>query len=179
VENKILIGAVSAIMLLAVSVSGCPQLWTHQGVPNDILTGTTVDAYVPPQWYGLGLLPNPGGNSGPQTSVKQGQVAVVEVVINATDGTHPCGGSSVFCYIDGQVAGGHIVSQGAGGYWRVNPDIGYGCPGGVYGGAGQLFLDPDATAKLSLGSHTLKIIYNGNDPYARSQFETQFLVVAS
>lgn len=106
-------------------------------------------------------------------------MAVVEVVINATDGTHPCGGSSVFCYIDGQLAGGHIVSQGAGGYWGVNPDIGYGCPGGVYGGAGQLFLDPDATAKLSFGWHMLKIIYNGDDPYARSQFETQFLVVAS
>ncbi len=47
---------------------------------------TSINPYVPPVYYGQGLIPDPMSQS-----VKQGKTASVAVVINAADGAHPRG----------------------------------------------------------------------------------------
>jgi len=125
---------------------------------------TTLDVYVPPVYYGEGLLPNPENSQ-----VTQGQTAVVEYAINAADGTHPCGAANF--YIDNAPAPGSS---------KINqPTSGYGCPAGVSGGAGELFMSPNDTANLSPGTHTLGISYQGNDTYGPAQYEAEFIVTSS
>jgi len=90
-------------------------------------------------------------------------------VINGADGKHPCG-----------VANYCIDNQAAGGMWDITkpqPQYWQGCPAGLPGGAGGLYLYPNDTAKLTVGWHTLKIDYLGDSTYAPSQFVAQFLVV--
>ena len=102
-------------------------------------------------------------------ALKQGGSEQVRYVINGTDGKHPCG-----------LANYYIDSQAAGGRWDITkpqPLYWQGCPGGLPGGAGGLYLYPNDTAKLAVGWHTLKIDYLGDSTYAPSQFVAQFLVV--
>jgi hypothetical protein len=136
--------------------------WNSVGGISVTKIATSLNAYVPPVWYGAGLIPNPGNQA-----VTQGKDAVVEFSIVGADGTSPCGVANY--YIDGQTAGGD---------WRVGKDVGYGCPAGTYGGAGELHLYPADTAKLSLGYHSFQIDYLGDNSYAQSQYQTQFLVIS-
>ncbi len=126
--------------------------YTDANPPTPTRIATSLDVYVAPYYYSEGLLPNPGGNSGPQNSVKQGDMATVEYGIKAADGTWPCG--AVNWYIDNHAAGG---------YWRVSTGFaGVGCPAGNgVGGAGELFLYPNDTMKLLLGWHALLVDYPG------------------
>ncbi|MFZ0012347.1 MAG: hypothetical protein WAL97_10700 [Halobacteriota archaeon] len=102
-------------------------------------------------------------------ALKQGGSEQVRYVINGTDGKHPCGLANY--YIDNQAAGGTWdITKPQPLYWQ-------GCPGGLPGGAGGLYLYPNDTAKLAVGWHTLKIDYLGDSTYAPSQFVAQFLVV--
>jgi hypothetical protein len=102
-------------------------------------------------------------------ALKQGGSEQVRYVINGADGKHPCG-----------LANYYIDNQAAGGKWDITkpqPQYWQGCPGGLPGGAGGLYLYPNDTAKLAVGWHTLKIDYLGDGTYAPSQFEAQFLVL--
>jgi hypothetical protein len=101
--------------------------------------------------------------------VAQGQPIQVRYWVNASDGTTPCGAANY--YIDNQAAGGQwMITTPQPQYWT-------GCPEGLPGGAGGLYLSGNDTAKLSLGWHTLQIYYLGEGNYAPSEFVAQFLVV--
>ena len=102
-------------------------------------------------------------------ALKHGGSEQIRYVINGTDGKHPCG-----------VANYYIDNQAASGTWDITkpqPQYWQGCPAGLPGGAGGLYLYPNDTAKLTVGWHTLKIDYLGDSTYAPSQFVAQFLVV--
>jgi hypothetical protein len=102
-------------------------------------------------------------------ALKQGGSEQVRYVINGADGKHPCG-----------LANYYIDNQAAGGTWDITkpqPQYWQGCPGGLPGGAGGLYLYPNDTAKFAVGWHTLKIDYLGDSTYAPSQFVAPFLVV--
>jgi hypothetical protein len=102
-------------------------------------------------------------------ALKQGGSEQVRYVINGADGKHPCG-----------LANSYIDNQAAGGTWDITkpqPPYWKGCPAGLPGGAGGLYLYPNDTAKLAVGWHTLKIDYLGDNTYAPSQFAAKFLVV--
>ena len=102
-------------------------------------------------------------------ALKQGGSEQVRYVINGADGKHPCGLANY--YIDNQAAGGTWdITKPQPLYWQ-------GCPAGMPGGAGGLYLYPNDTAKLAVGWHTLKIDYLGDSTYAPSQFVARFLVV--
>ena len=105
-----------------------------------------------------------------QYPVAQGSGQQVRYWIDAADGKQPCGAANY--YIDNQAAGGA---------WEITkpqPQYWQGCPGGLAGGAGGLYLYARDTSQLSLVWHTLTIDYLCNDTYAPSQFVAQFLVVA-
>ena len=75
-----------------------------------------------------------------------------------------------------------LDDQAAGGEWNVTspqPQYWEGCPGGLSGGAGGLYLRPNDTANLSVGWHTLKIDYLGDSTYAPAEYTAQFLVIAA
>jgi hypothetical protein len=104
-------------------------------------------------------------------ALKQGGSEQVRYWIDAADGKHPCGAANY--YIDNYAAGGK---------WDItkpNPQYWEGCPSGLPGGAGGLYLYPQDTMKLSPGWHTLKIDFLGDDTYAPSEFTAQFLVVGA
>ena len=103
-------------------------------------------------------------------ALKQGSSEQVRYVVNAADGTHPCGAANY--YIDNYAAGG---------VWDItHPTAQYGCSAaGMPGGAGGLYLYPSDTAKLAVGWHDLKIDYLGDNTYAPSEFEASFLVTAA
>jgi hypothetical protein len=101
-------------------------------------------------------------------ALKPGGSEQVRYVVNAADGTHPCGSANY--YIDNQAAGGA---------WEVTkpqPQYWQGCPGGLPGGAGGLYLYARDTIKFAPGWHTLKIDYLGEGNYAPSEFVASFLV---
>jgi len=101
--------------------------------------------------------------------VVQGTAQQVRYVIDGANGKHPCAASNY--YIDGYAAGGK---------WEITkpqPQYWEGCPGGLAGGAGGLYLYPADTAKLTPGWHTLKIDFLGDSVYAPSQYQAQFLVI--
>lgn len=103
-------------------------------------------------------------------TVAQGSEQQVQYWVDAADGAHPCGAANY--YIDNQAAGGA---------WEITkpqPEYWQGCPSGLAGGAGGLYLYARDTSQLSLGWHTLTIDYLGNYTYEPSQFVAQFLVVA-
>jgi len=129
---------------------------------------TSIYAWVPPVWYGWGLLPNPGNGSwnGEQTAVIQGNPATVAAIVNAADGTHPCG--PAFSY--------YIDHQAAGGVWYIPQNTQYGCGVGVMPHA-ELQLSRSDTAKLSVGAHIFQISYPGDSKYAPAEYVTEFNVV--
>ncbi|MGZ4849121.1 MAG: Ada metal-binding domain-containing protein [Halobacteriota archaeon] len=136
---------------------------TPTPTPSPTKIATSIHTYVPPVWYAYGLLPTPYAQS-----VKQGQMAVVAVVINGADGKHPCG-PPVSYYIDHQAAGGD---------WQIPQSSSFG-PYGCAGGATphmELQLSGTDTAKLSIGTHTFQISYPGDDKYAPAEYATQFSV---
>lgn len=92
-------------------------------------------------------------------------------MVNAADGTHPCGAAN--WYIDNYAAGGvwSVVPSGA-----VNGHPG--CEAGMGGGAGMLTLYSADIAKLSPGYHTLKCDYLGDSKYAPSEWVGRFYVAA-
>lgn len=103
--------------------------------------------------------------------VTQGSPEQVRYWVQAADGTYPCG-----------VANYYIDDQAAGGEWNVTspqPQYWEGCPGGLPGGAGGLYLHSNDTANLSVGWHTLKIDYLGDNKYAPAEYTAQFLVIAA
>jgi hypothetical protein len=101
-------------------------------------------------------------------TLRQGGSEQVRYVVNAADGTHPCGAANY--YIDDHAAYGK---------WHITrPTAQYGCSAaGMPGGAGGLYLYPNDTAKLAAGWHTLKIDYLGDNTYAPSEYVARFLVV--
>jgi hypothetical protein len=114
------------------------------------------------------LLPNPGNGSwnGEQTAVIQGNPATVAAIVNAADGTHPCG--PAFSY--------YIDHQAAGGVWYIPQNTQYGCGVGVMPHA-ELQLSRSDTAKLSVGAHIFQISYPGDSKYAPAEYVTEFNVV--
>jgi hypothetical protein len=101
--------------------------------------------------------------------VVRGQPAQVRYWVNASDGTNPCGAANY--YIDTQAAGGQwVITTPQPQYWK-------GCPAGLPGGAGGLYLSGSDTAKLSPGWHTLIIDYLGSGKYAPCEFKAPFWVV--
>jgi len=148
--------------------NGAYKASTSSKVTVTVRVATSLNVYVPPVWYGYGLIPSPE-----ESAVTQGQpYAVVEYAIHAADGTWPCGAANF--YIDGQAAGGSLTINHA----PLN-DVSFGCPAGSSGGSGELILHSADIAALSVGTHTLLIKYPGNSRYAPSQFTAQFVVVAS
>ena len=121
---------------------------------------TSINPYVPPVWYGGGLLPNAGNYY-----VKQGNYAVAAVVINAADGSHPCR-PLVSYYIDHQAAGGE---------WYIPEDSPYGCSGGASPHM-ELILHPEDTARFAVGKHMFQISYPGNSKYAPAEYVYEFFV---
>ena len=88
-------------------------------------------------------------------ALKQGGSEQVRYVINGADGKHLCGLANYF-----------TDNQAAGGTWDIakpQPPYWQGCPAGLPGGAGGLYLYPNDTAKLAVGWHTLKIDYLGDN----------------
>jgi len=101
--------------------------------------------------------------------VVRGQPTQVRYWVNASDGTNPCGAANY--YIDTQAAGGQwVITTPQPQYWK-------GCPAGLPGGAGGLYLSGSDTAKLSPGWHTLIIDYLGSGKYAPCEFKAPFWVV--
>ncbi len=135
---------------------------TPTPTPSPSKIATSINAYVPEVYYAYGLISTPLSQS-----VKQGQTAVVQYSIKASNGKEPCGAANY--YIDDQAAGGD---------WTISKSMpGSGCPAGVGGGAGTLTLHASDTAKLSPGYHSLKIDYLGDNTYAPSQYVARFHVV--
>jgi len=133
-------------------------------VTVSVRISTTLYVWTPPVY-------NPAWLSDPTHSpVKQGGYAGVRYAVKGADGKNPCG-----------VAKYYIDSSLAGGTWMVTPRSPYwqGCPAGLPGGAGGLILYPEDTMELSLGWHTLRIHYLGDNTYAPCDFVGSFLVVAS
>jgi hypothetical protein len=113
--------------------------------------------------FNIGYMPGIFG--GTQEPLYQHIGTGMHYYATASDGTHPCGPANY--YIDRQAAGGE---------WIINSGTNGQCPGGVYGGAGELLLSPADASKLSLGWHTMEIDYLGNENYAPSQWIGQFYV---
>lgn len=111
------------------------------------------------------MLPNPGNGSG-QDAVTQGNPATVAAIVNAADGTHPCG--PAFSY--------YIDHQAAGGVWQIPQGTQYVCGVGVMPHA-ELQLSRADTAKLSVGTHIFQISYPGDGKYAPAEYVTEFDVV--
>jgi len=91
--------------------------------------------------------------------IKQGSEQQVRYWVEAADGTQPCGAANY--YIDNQAAGGA---------WEITtpqPQYWQGCPSGLAGGAGGLYLHASDTSQLSLGWHTLNIRFNARTAYSR------------
>jgi len=186
-------------MVASLSVAGCTEYFhgpssstsptTLQGVASASVQATAQPTTTPaetPQatstpspakiatsihvWAGYMGMPAFWLDDPQHNPVAQGSQQQVRYWIDGADDKHPCAASNY--YIDNAAAGGE---------WKITspqPQYWAGCPGGLAGGAGGLYLYPADTAKLSLGLHTLKIDYLGDNTYAPSQFVAQFLVVA-
>lgn len=106
-------------------------------------------------------------NPGPKNRIFSG--CYVRFVVNAADGTHPCGAAT--WYVDNHIAGG---------VWDFNkPSVIYGqpgCPSGMGGGAGTLTLYLADIAELSPGYHTLKRDYLGDSTYKPFELVGRFYV---
>lgn len=121
---------------------------------------TTTVVWAPPV-VGPDTIYNPGPRPGAQ--IPQGtDWWYCRAGLNAADGTHPCGIGRAMWYIDGKVAGG---------VWSYNKPGVNGLPGcspGMGGGFAMLALHSADTRALSVGYHTLKCVYLGDNKYAPS-----------
>lgn len=155
----------------ATSVSASANSTASASIVSPPPTPTSVKiATVIHVWAGYTGMPALWLEDPQNYTVAQGSEQQVRYWIDAADGTHPCGAANY--YIDNQAAGGA---------WEITkPQLEYwqGCPSGLAGGAGGLYLYARDTSQLSLGWHTLTIDYLGNYTYEPSQFVAQFLVVA-
>jgi hypothetical protein len=154
---------VSALLvtLVALSILGFNAYAEASRIPTTIHVW---EGYMgmPAMWLDYPTYHNP---------LTQGEPEQVRYWVEAADGTYPCGMANY--YIDDQAAGGE---------WNVTspqPQYWEGCPGGLPGGAGGLYLRPNDTANLSVGWHTLKIYYLGDNKYAPAEYTAQFLVIAA
>jgi hypothetical protein len=109
-----------------------------------------------------GLPPTQAAVSGP-ASVVQGQpIIFMTTLYSINEHKNVCG--AVNYYIDDQAAGGT---------WNINPS------GACSASSGNLVLASADTAKLSLGTHTLKIDWLGDSNYGPAQASEQFTVTSS
>jgi hypothetical protein len=183
--------AIVALVIVSLSIAGCTSYTAPQATPTVAAASsvqptptatpttqptaaptqtpatpqlaTSINAWVPPVWYAEGLLPVPGV----QDAVVQGHPATVAAIVNAADGTHPCG--PAFSY--------YIDHQAAGGVWVIPENYGQGCGAGVLPHA-ELQLSGNDTAKLSVGTHMFQVSYPGDGTYAPAEYVTEFNVVA-
>jgi hypothetical protein len=104
-------------------------------------------------------LPTQASVSGP-TSVVKGQPATfMAILYSVNEHKNVCG--AVNYYIDNSAAGGT---------WNINP------AGSCSASSGSLALAGPDTAKLSIGTHTLKVDFLGNNAYGPSQSVMTFTV---
>lgn len=107
-------------------------------------------------------LPTQATVSGP-ASFAQGQaITFTATLYSVNEHKNVCG--AVNYYIDDQAAGGT---------WNINP------AGTCSASSGSLSLTGTDTAKLSVGTHTLKIDWLGDSSYGPSQNSMQFTVTSS
>ena len=66
----------------------------------------------------------------------------------------------------------YVDDYAAGGTWNINPS------GACSASSGSLSLTGTDTAKLSVGTHTLKIDWLGDSTYGPSQYVEQFTVTS-
>ncbi len=167
--------AIFIIIVLALSVFGAINVTAVSPVKAARI-GTKIDLYVPPLYYGGGLIPDPY-----QKSVRQGGTAIVAIVVTAADKKFPCS-PPVTCRVDGRVMGtftqtplGALRSDKSGWikthFWPNN------CRGGGAGAPKTEFtLSGKDTARLSVGVHHFTVSYPGNTVYAPSTRAVDFVV---
>jgi hypothetical protein len=120
---------------------------------NKVATKTVV--WAPPVWN-----PDTIVQPGPSNPISPGWYC--RAVVDAADGTHPCG-----------LANWYIDNATAGGVWSYNaPGVNGlpGCSAGMGGGFAKLQLNASDIANLSPGYHTLKCDYLGDSTYAASEW---------
>ena len=128
----------------------------------------TVTRVWAPAVMGPDTIANPGPGMG--AYIRQGGDWYCRAVVNAADGTHPCGSAN--WYIDDQAAGGVWSNNGPG----VNGLPG--CSAGMGGGFAMLELHTADTLKLSVGYHTLKCDFLGNGTYAPAEWVGRIYIAA-
>ena len=139
--------------------SANPVYLTYNDYENDLkitLGNATPTTPIPTTPISL---PTQASVSGP-TSVVKGQPATfMAILYSVNEHKNVCG--AVNYYIDNSAAGGT---------WNINP------AGSCSASSGSLALAGPDTAKLSIGTHTLKVDFLGNNAYGPSQSVMTFTV---
>ena len=158
-------------LIFEISQSATPVSLNYNDFTNDLtvtlgnVTSTvTPNPTIPPTPTipTPGTLPTQASISGP-TSVVQGQSAAFTAILySVNEHKNVCG--AVNYYVDNNAAGGT---------WNINPS------GSCSASSGSLFLSGADTAKLSAGTHTLKIDWLGDNAHGPSQAVMTFTVRAS
>jgi hypothetical protein len=168
---KKLLVSIVLIMVASLSIAGClSSLSSNQAAPSAASPSASASAsatHSPPPSPTLtptsspGALPTQVSVSGP-TLVVRGQPATFTAAIySVNERTNVCG--AVNYYIDNYAAGGT---------WVINP------AGTCSASSGGLVLAGADTAKLSLGTHTVKVDWLGNNAYGPSQSVMTFTVTS-
>lgn len=139
---------------------------TPTPTPTIVPTPTHLIATTTGVWAPSVNNPDTIFNPGPSNAIFPGWYC--RAIVNAADGTHPCG-----------LANWYIDNYAADGVWSNNaPGVNGlpGCSGGMGGGFAMLQLNAPDIAKLSPGYHTLKCDYLGDSKYAPSEWVGRFYV---
>ena len=149
----------SGKLIFETSQSANPAYLTYNDYENDLkitLGNATPTTPIPTTPISL---PTQASVSGP-TSVVKGQPATfMAILYSVNEHKNVCG--AVNYYIDNSAAGGT---------WNINP------AGSCSASSGSLALAGPDTAKLSIGTHTLKVDFLGNNAYGPSQSVMTFTV---
>ena len=138
-------------------VPASPSASGVSATPSPTLSPTPTPTLQP-----SGSVPTQATVSGP-ASVAQGQAMTFTTTLYSVNEHKNVCGAVNYC----------IDDQAAGGTWNINP-------AGTYSASsGSLSLTGTDTAKLSVGTHTLKIDWLGDSTYGPSQASEQFRVTPS